>query len=120
MSCYPVQSSTSARLCDGLSWEESVASLLDEFRPKAPAEGALRRLLRSLLRDWPADIVQVEHGVLGEALSGAPGLRVVTMHEIAVSMREFLPWRSEGLARSPANEAWPCLLPRKSIQESRN
>lgn len=57
----------------------------------------LRRKVRSLLANWPADVVQVEHGVLGEVLPARhPALRVVTMHETAASRREFLPLRREG------------------------
>jgi polysaccharide biosynthesis protein PslH len=60
----------------------------------------IQRAVAALGTEFDPDIVQVEHGVLGEALAGAGRrpIRVVTMHETAASVREFLAFRREGLA----------------------
>jgi glycosyltransferase involved in cell wall biosynthesis len=67
------------------------------------SEFGMRRLQKaaaSLVAEFDPDVVQVEHGVVGEALAGAGkrAIRVVTMHETAASLREFIPLRQEGLA----------------------
>jgi glycosyltransferase involved in cell wall biosynthesis len=67
------------------------------------SEFGMRRLqntVASLVAEFDPDVVQVEHAVVGEALAGAGkrAIRVVTMHETAASLREFIPLRREGLA----------------------
>jgi glycosyltransferase involved in cell wall biosynthesis len=59
----------------------------------------LQRRVRELARSFGADVIQAEHGVLGEALGAAgPGpLRVLTIHDPAISQRESLALRREGL-----------------------
>jgi len=59
----------------------------------------VRRCVRRLAADCRADVVQVEQGVLGEALAGAtPGqLKVVTIYDPAALRRESIPLRREGL-----------------------
>jgi polysaccharide biosynthesis protein PslH len=60
----------------------------------------VQRRVEALVRALQPDVVQVEHRVLGEALAaaGSGALRVVTIHDTAASLREFLPVRREGLA----------------------
>jgi glycosyltransferase involved in cell wall biosynthesis len=59
----------------------------------------LQRRVRALCEAFQPDVVQAEQGIVGEALAGAlPGmLRVVTIHEPAVHLRESLSLRREGL-----------------------
>jgi polysaccharide biosynthesis protein PslH len=60
----------------------------------------LRRTVASLTAEFRPHVVQVEHWIIGEALAGAGNgaIRIVTMHETAASLREFLSLRREGLA----------------------
>ena len=58
----------------------------------------LQRKVRELGRSFAPDVIQVETGVLGDALAAARGsLRVVTIQEPAASLRESLHLRSGGL-----------------------
>jgi polysaccharide biosynthesis protein PslH len=59
----------------------------------------LQRTVASLSAEFKPHVVQVEHGIVGEALAGAGKrpIRIVTMYETAASLREFLPLRREGL-----------------------
>lgn len=59
----------------------------------------LQRCVRGLCAKFRPDVVQVEHGVLGDALAAAaPGqLRVLTVYDPAGSRRESIPLRSDGL-----------------------
>jgi polysaccharide biosynthesis protein PslH len=60
---------------------------------------SLQRKIGALAKEVQPDVVQVEHGVVGEALSAAgPGaIRIVTIYDPAASQAEFLPVRREGL-----------------------
>jgi polysaccharide biosynthesis protein PslH len=60
----------------------------------------LRREVRELVGRYSPDVIQVEHGVLGDALAsaGAGPLRVVTLYDPAESRRESLSLRREGPA----------------------
>ncbi|HVF79936.1 MAG TPA: glycosyltransferase family 4 protein [Solirubrobacteraceae bacterium] len=60
---------------------------------------SLQRRVRDLADAFRPDVIQVEHGILGDAL-GAAGqgrLRVLTVHDPALSQRESLALRREGL-----------------------
>jgi glycosyltransferase involved in cell wall biosynthesis len=68
------------------------------LKAAASAVPRLRRRVRELARSFDAQVVQVETGILGDALAGAPhALRVVTFYEPAGSLRESLGLRSRGL-----------------------
>jgi polysaccharide biosynthesis protein PslH len=91
----------------------SISALL-QGRSLWACELGIRRLQRRvglLSNELQADVVQVEHGVLGEALSAAgPGaMRIVTIHDPAASLTEFLPLRREGLALAHRLDAWSAL-----------
>jgi glycosyltransferase involved in cell wall biosynthesis len=70
--------------------------------------GHLRRRVGALTAEFQPDVVQVEHGVLGEALSAAGGgpIRIVTIYDPAASRLEFLPLRRDGLALAHRLDAW--------------
>jgi glycosyltransferase involved in cell wall biosynthesis len=71
----------------------------------------LQRRVAQLAREFQPDVVQVEFGVLGEALSAARAraLRVVTIHEPAASLIEYVPMHREGLALAHQLDAWSAL-----------
>jgi glycosyltransferase involved in cell wall biosynthesis len=59
---------------------------------------ALRRQVGDLMRRSRPEVVQVEFGVLGDALAAARGaLRVITIHDPAATLGESLPLRRDGL-----------------------
>ena len=62
--------------------------------------GRLQREVRELVARYSPDVIQVEHGVLGDAFAsaGAGPLRVVTLYDPAESRRESLSLRREGPA----------------------
>jgi len=68
------------------------------LKAAASAVPRLRRRVGELAREFGPDIVQVESGVLGDALAGAgDARRVITIYEPAASLREALPLRGDGL-----------------------
>lgn len=68
------------------------------LKAAASAVPRLRRRVAELTCAFSPDVVQVESGILGDALAGARGaLRVVTIYEPAASLRESLPLRRDGL-----------------------
>jgi glycosyltransferase involved in cell wall biosynthesis len=60
---------------------------------------SLQRRVRELCRTFQPDVVQAEQGIVGEALAGAPPgtLRLVTIHEPALNVRDSVRLRREGL-----------------------
>lgn len=65
---------------------------------KASSLPALRGRVAQLTRSFSPDVVQVESGVLGDALAGAgDALRLITLYEPAASLRETLALRGEAL-----------------------
>jgi glycosyltransferase involved in cell wall biosynthesis len=77
----------------------------------------ISREVRALVDQHQPDVVQVEHGVLGEALSAASGSvsRVVTIYDLAASQVEFLPWRREGFALTHRLNAWTSVRQERRI-----
>jgi glycosyltransferase involved in cell wall biosynthesis len=69
----------------------------------------IQRKVGSLAKELQPDVVQVEHGVMGDALSAAgPGaIRIATIHDPAASLIEFLPLRRDRLVHRL--DAWSAL-----------
>jgi polysaccharide biosynthesis protein PslH len=67
-----------------------------------------RRSLRVLVAEFEPDVVQVEYGVIAEALSGAgrAALRIATIHDPAASQLQFVPLRPQGPALVHRVDAW--------------
>jgi glycosyltransferase involved in cell wall biosynthesis len=77
----------------------------------------LQRRVSALTKELEPDVVQVEHGVVGEALSaaGPRAIRIVTIYDPAASLIEFLPLRREGLALAHRLDAWSALREERRI-----
>jgi polysaccharide biosynthesis protein PslH len=77
----------------------------------------LRGRVGALAEEFQPDVVQVEHGVVGEALSaaGAGAIRIVTIYDPAASRIEFLPLRRDGLALAHRLDAWSALREERRI-----
>jgi len=77
----------------------------------------LQRRVGALARELQPEVVQVEHGMVGEALSaaGPQAARIVTIHDPAASLVEFLPLRREGLALAHRLDAWSALREERRI-----
>jgi glycosyltransferase involved in cell wall biosynthesis len=81
------------------------------------AVGRVRHRVRSLAERWQPHVVQVEHGMLGEALAGAlPGqLRIVTLYDPASSRREYLGLHTEGRALVQRVDAWAAVRQERRV-----
>ena len=76
----------------------------------ASAVAVLRRRVAELAGGFSPQIVQVESGVLGDALAGAGAARrVVTVYEPAASLGECLALRRDGLPFAHRLDAWTAL-----------
>ena len=76
------------------------------LKAAASAVPQLRRAVAELMRAGSIEIVQVEFGVLGDALAGAGrALRVVTIHEPAHALHEGLALPRAGLALAHSLDA---------------
>jgi glycosyltransferase involved in cell wall biosynthesis len=77
----------------------------------------LRRRVGELAREFQPDVVQVEYGVVGEALSaaGPRALRIVTIHDPAASLIEYVPMYREGLVLAHRLDAWSALREERRI-----
>ena len=84
------------------------------LKAAASAVPELRRRVVELTRAFSPDVVQVESGVLGDALADARGAgRVVTLYETAASVHETLPLRGHALPLALRMDA------RAALQEER-
>ena len=95
-----------------------VAALL-RGRSMWAGELGLRRVgrqARALAIELRPHVVQVEHGVLGEALSaaGPDAIRIVTIHDPAASRLEFVPLRRAGLLTHRL-DAWAALREERRV-----
>jgi polysaccharide biosynthesis protein PslH len=81
------------------------------------AVGRVRRRVRWLAGQWRPHIVQVEHGLLGEALGGArPGQhRIVSIYDPAASQRDSVALRREGLPLAHRVDAWAAVRQERRV-----
>ncbi len=77
----------------------------------------LQRRVGSLAKELRPDVIQVEHGMVGDALSqaGPEAVRIVTIHDPAASLIEYLPQRREGLALAHRLDAWAALREERRV-----